>query len=106
MPLSVFPIESVARILVIAKDSGTIARKTGSPFVQLISQEISQATSSLTFLTRNSRLEARGTVNLLLSGTVVGHQNYFQCTWILAENNFSLLRRHFHSIETIIQPPK
>ena len=44
-------------------------------------REISQATSSLTFSTRNSiletpdsklsRLEARGTVNLLLSGTVL-----------------------------------
>ena len=89
-----FTIESVARILVITKESGTIARKTGSPFVQFISREINQATSSLTFSTRNSildprdsrldtrnyrgssiesrgsRLEARGTVNLLLSGTV------------------------------------
>ena len=47
--------------------SGTIARKTGSlhvqtymvcgPFVQLISREISQATSSLTFSTRDSILE-------------------------------------------------
>ena len=59
MPLSVFTIESVARILVIAKDSGTIARKTGSPFVQFISLEISQATSSLTFSTLNSILETR-----------------------------------------------
>ena len=89
-----FTIESVARILVITKESGTIARKTGSPFVQFISREINQATSSLTFSTRNSiletrdsrletrysklsriedrvsSLEARGTVNLLLSGTV------------------------------------
>ena len=95
MPLSVFTIESIALILVIAKDSGTIARKTGSPCVQFISREISQATSSLTFSTRNSiletrssrldtrnyrgsriesrgsRIKARGTVNLLLSGTVV-----------------------------------
>ena len=56
--------------------------------MQFISWEISQATSSLTFSTRNSRLnlrdsrldtrnyrgsriKARGTVNLLLSGTVV-----------------------------------
>ena len=87
VPLSVFTIKSVALILVIAKDSGTIACKTGSPFVQFISREISQATSSLTFSTRNSRLEtrnyrgssiesrgsrieARGTVNLLLSSTV------------------------------------
>ena len=94
MPLSVFTIESIALILVIAKDSGTIVRKTGSPFVQFISREISQATSSLTFSTRNSildprdsiletrdsiletikdrvsSLEARGTVNLLLSGNV------------------------------------
>ena len=54
-----FTIESVARILVIAKDSGTIARKTGSPFVQFISREISQVTSSLTFSTRNSILETR-----------------------------------------------
>ena len=45
--------------LVIVKDSGTIARKTGSPFVQFISLEISQATSSLTFSTRNSILETR-----------------------------------------------
>ena len=59
MPLSVFTIESVALILVIAKDNGTIARKTGSPFVQFISQEISQATSSLTFSTHNSILETR-----------------------------------------------
>ena len=95
MPLSVFTIESVTLILVIAKDSGTIARKTGSPFVQFISREISQVTSSLTFSTHNSiletrdsileprdsiletiedrgsSLEARGTVNLLLSGTVL-----------------------------------
>ena len=95
MPLSVFTIESIALILVIAKDSGMIARKIGSPFVQFISREISQATSSLTFPTRNSiletrssrletrysklsriesrgsRIEARGTVNLLLSGTVI-----------------------------------
>ena len=87
VPLSVFTIESVPLILVIAKDSGTITRKTGSPFVQFISREISQATGSLTFSTRNSiletrdsildprysklsRIEARGTVNLLLSGTV------------------------------------
>ena len=94
MPLSVFTIESITLILVIAKDSGTIVRKTGSPFVQFISREISQAISSLTFSTRNSiletrssrletrysklsrikyrvlRIEARGTVNLLLSGTV------------------------------------
>ena len=80
MPLSVFTIESVARILVTTKESGTIARETGSPFVQFISREISHATSSLTFSTRNSiletrdsklsSLEARGTVNLLLSGTV------------------------------------
>ena len=73
----------IGHILVIAKDSRTIARKTGSPFVQFISREISQATSSLTFSTRNSiletrssrletqnyrgsSLEARGTVNLLL----------------------------------------
>ena len=94
MPLSVFTIESIALILVIAKDSGTIVRKTGSSFVQFISREISQAKSSLTFSTRNSiletrssrldtrnyqgssiesrgsRIEARGTVNLLLSGTV------------------------------------
>ena len=49
-----FTIESVARILVITKESGTIARKTGSPFVQFISRDISQATSSLTFSTRNS----------------------------------------------------
>ena len=51
-----------------------------SPFMQLISQEISQATSSWTFLTRSSiletieyggsRIEAWGTVNLPLSGTV------------------------------------
>ena len=94
MPLSVFTIESVARILVIAKDSqdsGTIARKTGSPFVQFISREISQATSSLTFSTRNSiletrysklsriesrgsRIKAQGTVNLLLSGTAGGKE--------------------------------
>ena len=50
------------------------------PFVQLISREISQVPSSLTFSTRDSileiienqvlSLEARGTVNLLLSGTV------------------------------------
>ena len=59
MPLSVFTIESVARILVIAKDSGTIACKTGSPFVQFISREISQVTSSLTFSTLNSRLDTR-----------------------------------------------
>ena len=59
MPLSVFTIELVARILVIAKDSGMIARKTGRPFVQFISREISQATSSLTFSTRNSILETR-----------------------------------------------
>ena len=89
-----FTIESVARILVITKESGTIARKNGSLFVQFISREINQATSSLTFSTRNSiletrdsrletrysklsrieyrvsRLEDRGTVNLLLSGTV------------------------------------
>ena len=52
-------------ILVITKESGTIARKTGSPFVQFISREISQATSSLTFSTcnliretRSSRVEA------------------------------------------------
>ena len=62
MPLSVFTIESAARILVIAKDSGTIARKTGSPFVQFISREISQATSSLTFSTRNSILETRDSI--------------------------------------------
>ena len=91
MPLSVFTIESVALILVIAKDSGTIARKTGSPFVQFISREISQATSSLTFSTRNSiletrdsiletiedrvsRIKAQGTVNLLLSGTAGGKE--------------------------------
>ena len=54
-----FTIESVARILVITKESGTIARKTGSPFVQFISREINQATSSLTFSTRNSILETR-----------------------------------------------
>ena len=54
-----FTIESIARILVITKESGTIARKTGSPFVQFISREINQATSSLTFSTRNSRLETR-----------------------------------------------
>ena len=59
MPLSVFTIESVALILVIAKDSRTIVRKTGSPFVQFISREISQATSSLTFSTRNSILDTR-----------------------------------------------
>ena len=35
----------------------TIARKTGSPFVQFISREISLATSSLSFSTRNSTLE-------------------------------------------------
>ena len=91
MPLSVFTIESVALILVIAKDSGTIVRKTGSPFVQFISREISQATSSLTFSTRNSiletrysklsriesrgsRIKAQGTVNLLLSGTAGGKE--------------------------------
>ena len=75
--------------------SGTIARKTVcGPFVQLISREISRVTSSLTFSTRNLiletldsiletrdsmlktiedrvlSLEAQGTVNLLLSGTV------------------------------------
>ena len=54
-----FTIESVARILVITKESGTIARKTGSPFVQFISREINQATSSLTFSTRNSILETQ-----------------------------------------------
>ena len=59
MPLSVFTIESVTLILVITKDSRTIGRKTGSPFVQFISREISQATSSLTFSTRNSILETR-----------------------------------------------
>ena len=91
--VSVFTIESVARNLVIicfsdSKVSGTIACKTVcGPFVQLISREISQVTSSLTFSTRNSiletldsiletryskllRIESRGTVNLLLSGTV------------------------------------
>ena len=62
MPLTVFTIESVARILVIAKDRGTIAHKTGSPFVQFISREISQATSSLTFSTRNSILETRDSI--------------------------------------------
>ena len=91
MPLSVFTIESGAFILVIAKDSGTIARKAGSPFVQFISREISQATSSLTFSTcnsiletrysklsriesRGSRIKAQGTVNLLLSGTAGGKE--------------------------------
>ena len=62
MLLSVFTIESVALILVITKDSGTIARKTGSPFVLFISREISQATSSLTFSTRNSILETRDSI--------------------------------------------
>ena len=62
MPLSVFTIESVARILVITKESGTIARETGSPFVQFISREISQATISLTFSTRNSILETRDSI--------------------------------------------
>ena len=62
VPLSVFTIESVALILEIAKDNGTIARKTGSPFVQFISREISQATSSLTFSTRNSILETRDSI--------------------------------------------
>ena len=95
-----FTIESVAHNLVTicfsdSKVSGTIACKTVcGPFVQLISREISQVTSSLTFSTRNSiletldsiletryskllridsrgsRIESRGTVNLLLSGTV------------------------------------
>ena len=54
-----FTIELVAHILVITKESGTIARKTGSLFVQFISREINQATSSLTFSTRNSILETR-----------------------------------------------
>ena len=54
MPFSVFTIESVTHILAITKESGTIAHKTSSPFVQFISREISQATSSLTFSTRNS----------------------------------------------------
>ena len=62
VPLSVFTTESVALILVITKDSGTIARKTGSLFVQFISWEISQATSSLTFLTRKSILETRDSI--------------------------------------------
>ena len=57
-----FTIESVAHILVITKESGTIARKTGSPFVQFISREINQATSSLTFSTRNSILETRDSI--------------------------------------------
>ena len=57
-----FTIESVARILVITKESGTFARKTGSPFVQFISREINQATSSLTFSTRNSILETRDSI--------------------------------------------
>ena len=98
-----FTIELVARILVITKESGTIARKTGSPFVQFISREISQATSSLTFATHNSiletrdsiletqysklsrieyrvsRIEAQGTVNLLLSGTVYHFINKIEC---------------------------
>ena len=62
MPLSVFTIESIALILVIAKGSGTIVRKTGSPFVQFISREISQVTNSLTFSTRNSILETRDSI--------------------------------------------
>ena len=62
MPLSVFTIGLVALILVITKDRGMIARKTGSPFVQFISREISQATSSLTFSTRNSILETRDSI--------------------------------------------
>ena len=57
-----FTIKSVARILVITKESGTFARKTGSPFVQFISREINQATSSLTFSTRNSILETRDSI--------------------------------------------
>ena len=72
VPLSVFTIESVARNVVIFSDSKvsrTIARKTDSLhvhvlfflvcglFVQLISREISQAPSSLTFSTRDSILE-------------------------------------------------
>ena len=86
-----FTIESVAHNLVIICfpipkwPVRLLARLVGcmytylvfGPFVQLISREISQATSSLTFSTRNlildpwgSTIEARGTVNLLLSGTV------------------------------------
>ena len=51
------------------------------PFVQFIPREISQATSSLVFSTRDSKLETgskflslkdRGTVSLLLSCTVLG----------------------------------
>ena len=48
--------------MVVTKESGTIARETGSPFVQFISREISQATSSLTFSIRNSILETRDSV--------------------------------------------
>ena len=84
--VSVLTIESVARNLVnylfaVSKVSGTITRKS----TLLVCAPL--ATSSLTFSTRNSiletrdsrldtrnyrvsSLEARGTVNLLLSGTV------------------------------------
>ena len=96
--VSVLTIESVARNLVIICFSDTEVSGTS---VQLFSREISQATSSLTFSTRNSiletldsiletrdsiletiesrssRIEARGTVNLLLSGTVP----FWGCTY-------------------------
>ena len=62
MSLSVFTIKSATCILVITKENGTIARKTGSLFVQFIPQEISQATSSFTFWTRNSILETRSSI--------------------------------------------
>ena len=67
--VSVLTIESVTRNLVIicfsdSKVSGTIACIFGLwfAFVQLISQEISQATSSLTFSNRNSILKTLDTI--------------------------------------------
>ena len=96
VPLSVFTIESVARNYLFSdsKVSGTIARKTGSLHVHVfglrpvcaINFSRDQSSNKLiNFLdlrletrnyrgssieSRGSRIQARGTVNLLLSGTV------------------------------------
>ena len=82
VPLSVFTIESVAislgnYLFSDCKVSGLIARKTGSlhvhvfglPSVCAINFSRDQSSNKLiNFL--DSQLEARGTVNVLLSGTV------------------------------------
>ena len=115
MPLSVFTIELVARILVIAIDSGMIARKTGRPFVQFISREISQATSSLTFSTRNSILETRSSrletrysklsrIEYRVS-RLEGLSTYFWAVLYLTTESFILCSQIHHS-DTIYYKPR